>query len=137
MTNRIDVAVIGAGPAGSVAAAYLAARGYSVEVVERVHFPRFSIGESLLPQSMAFLEEAGLLDCVVAAKFQHKNGAVFRRGNEEQSLDFRDKMTAGWGTTFQVRRDLFDQTLALAAAEKAPASHSARKSPDSCRARMA
>ena len=118
MTNRIDVAVIGAGPAGSVAAAYLAARGYSVEVVERVHFPRFSIGESLLPQSMAFLEEAGLLDCVVAAKFQHKNGAVFRRGNEEQSLDFRDKMTAGWGTTFQVRRDLFDQTLALAAAEK-------------------
>ncbi|MGD0143616.1 MAG: NAD(P)/FAD-dependent oxidoreductase [Rhizomicrobium sp.] len=118
MTNRIDVAVIGAGPSGSVAAAYLAARGYSVEIVERVHFPRFSIGESLLPQSMAFLEEAGLLDCVIAAKFQHKNGAVFRRGTEELSLDFREKTTAGWGTTFQVRRDLFDQTLAQAAADK-------------------
>jgi flavin-dependent dehydrogenase len=118
MTKPIDVAVIGAGPAGSVAAAYLAARGYSVEVVERVHFPRFSIGESLLPQSMAFLDEAGLLDCVVGANFQHKNGAVFRRGSEEQSLDFRDKTTAGWSTTFQVRRDLFDQTLAHAAADK-------------------
>jgi len=118
MTNRIDVVVIGAGPSGSVAAAYLAARGYCVEVVERVHFPRFSIGESLLPQSMTFLEQAGLLDCVVAANFQHKNGAVFRRGSEEQSLDFRDKTTAGWGTTFQVRRDLFDQTLAQAAADK-------------------
>jgi flavin-dependent dehydrogenase len=118
MTNSVDVAVIGAGPSGTVAAAYLAARGYSVEVVERVHFPRFSIGESLLPQSMAFLEQAGLLDCVVAAGFQHKNGAVFRRGHEEVSLDFRDKTTAGWGTTFQVRRDLFDQTLAQAAAKK-------------------
>jgi flavin-dependent dehydrogenase len=118
MTNQVDVAVIGAGPAGSVAAAYLAARGYSVEVVERAHFPRFSIGESLLPQSMTFLEEAGLLDCIVAAKFQHKNGAVFRRGNEEQSLDFREKTSAGWDTTFQVRRDLFDQALAQAAADK-------------------
>jgi flavin-dependent dehydrogenase len=67
---------------------------------------------------MEFLDEAGLLDCVIAAKFQHKNGAVFRRGNEELSLDFRDKTTAGWGTTFQVRRDLFDQALAQAAAVK-------------------
>ncbi|HWE06034.1 MAG TPA: NAD(P)/FAD-dependent oxidoreductase [Rhizomicrobium sp.] len=118
MRMTTDVAVIGAGPSGSVAAAYLAARGYSVEVVERQHFPRFSIGESLLPQAMVFLEEAGLLDCVVAAKFQYKNGAVFRRGDEEQSLDFRDKSAPGWGTTFQVRRDLFDHVLANAAAEK-------------------
>jgi len=118
MTTKTDVLVIGAGPSGSVAAAYLAARGYSVEVVERVHFPRFSIGESLLPQSMEFLEEAGLLDCVLAGHFQHKNGAVFRRGNDEQSLDFRDKTASGWGTTFQVRRDLFDQILARGAAEK-------------------
>lgn len=118
MTTQTDVIVIGAGPSGSVAAAYLAARGYSVEVVERVHFPRFSIGESLLPQSMEFLEEAGLLDYVLAGNFQHKNGAVFRRGADEQSLDFRDKTASGWGTTFQVRRDLFDQILAQGAAKK-------------------
>jgi flavin-dependent dehydrogenase len=115
---KTDVIIIGAGPSGSVAAAYLAARGYSVEVVERVHFPRFSIGESLLPHSMEFLEEAGLLDCVLAGNFQHKNGAVFRRGCDEQSFDFRDKTASGWGTTFQVRRDLFDQILARGAAEK-------------------
>ena len=87
-------------------------------MVERVHFPRFSIGESLLPQSMGLLEEAGLLDCVLAAKFQHKNGAVFRRGDEEQAFDFGEKLAPGWSTTFQVRRDLFDQVLAKGAVEK-------------------
>jgi hypothetical protein len=117
MTTKTDVLVIGAGPAGSVAAAWLAQRGYAVEVVERAHFPRFSIGESLLPQAMEFLDEAGLTDCVVAANFQHKNGAVFRRGDEEQSFDFRDKSAPGWETTFQVRRDVFDQVLANAAAQ--------------------
>jgi flavin-dependent dehydrogenase len=114
----VDVVVIGAGPSGSVVAGYLAARGYSVEVVERVHFPRFSIGESLLPQAMGFLEEADMLDCVMEAKFQFKNGAVFRRGDEEVSLDFRNKTTPGWDTTFQVRRDIFDQVLAKAAEQK-------------------
>ncbi len=118
MKMTTDVVVIGAGPSGSVAAAYLAARGYAVEVLERVHFPRFSIGESLLPQSMELLEEAALLDCVVAGKFQFKDGAVFRRGDEEQALDFREKSAPGWGTTFQVKRDLFDQILAQGAAAK-------------------
>jgi flavin-dependent dehydrogenase len=116
MKQNLDVLVIGAGPAGSVAAAYLAARGYAIEVVERVHFPRFSIGESLLPQSMSLLEEAGLLAHVQAGGFQLKDGAVFRRGDEEQSLDFRDKSSIGWGTTFQVKRDRFDQILAQGAA---------------------
>ncbi|HEX3675566.1 MAG TPA: NAD(P)/FAD-dependent oxidoreductase [Rhizomicrobium sp.] len=118
MQSTVDVAIIGAGPSGSVAASWLADRGYSVEVVERAHFPRFSIGESLLPQSMALLEEAGLLDRVIAGKFQHKDGAVFRRGDLEQSLDFHDKSADGWSTTFQVRRDKFDQILAEGAAAK-------------------
>jgi flavin-dependent dehydrogenase len=113
-----DVVVIGAGPSGAAAAAYLAARGYSVDIFERVHFPRFSIGESLLPQSMQFLEEAGLLDHVNRGGFQHKNGAVFRRGDEELSLDFRDKSADGPSTTFQVRRDLFDEILVKGAVEK-------------------
>jgi flavin-dependent dehydrogenase len=118
MRISTDVVVIGAGPSGSVAAAYLAARGYAVEVIERVRFPRFSIGESLLPQSMSLLEEAGLLDDVIAGGFQFKDGAVFRRGEMEQSLDFRDKSAAGWATTFQVKRDAFDQILANGAAAK-------------------
>ena len=118
MRQNTDVVVIGAGPSGSVAAAYLSARGYQVDVVERARFPRFSIGESLLPQSMALLEEAGLLEHVIGGQFQYKDGAVFRRGDEEQSLDFHDKSTAGWNTTFQVKRDLFDQILADGAAAK-------------------
>jgi flavin-dependent dehydrogenase len=118
MRSGVDVAIVGAGPSGAAAAAYLAARGYRVEVVERVHFPRFSIGESLLPQSMAFLEEAGLLDHVLRGNFQHKDGAVFCRGDTEQSFSFGDMLGSGWSTTFQVRRDLFDQILINGAIEK-------------------
>jgi flavin-dependent dehydrogenase len=113
-----DVVVIGAGPAGSVAAAMLAERGYSVEVLERAHFPRFSVGESLLPQSMVFLEEAGLLDVVQREGFQLKNGAIFRRGPEEQVFDLSEKTAEGWAITYQVARDRFDLVLAQGAAEK-------------------
>src|ERR1700756_3114063 len=107
----VDVAIIGAGPAGAVAAALLRKAGHSVLVLERQHFPRFSIGESLLPQSMAYLEEAGMLQAVIEAGFQHKNGALFVRGDEFSSFDFRDKHSEGWGTTYQVERALFDQLL--------------------------
>ena len=62
-----DILVVGAGPAGSVAAALLHKQGRQVLVIEREQFPRFSIGESLLPQSMQYLEEAGMLRAVVEA----------------------------------------------------------------------
>lgn len=117
-TTETDVVIIGAGPAGSLAAALLANRGYRVEVVERQRFPRFSIGESLLPQSMQFLEEAGLLADVEAQGFQFKDGAAFRHGDEAASFYFPDKGTPGPGTTFQVKRDIFDMTLATGAASK-------------------
>jgi flavin-dependent dehydrogenase len=107
-----DVAIIGAGPGGSVAAAILARKGYDVVVLERDRFPRFAIGESLLPQCMTFLEEAGLLEAVMAAGFQLKNGAAFHRRGCDFSFDFADKFTAGWSWTFEVQRARFDQLLA-------------------------
>ena len=68
--NCSDVLIIGAGPAGSVAAGLLRKQGHQVLILEKETFPRFSIGESLLPQSMAYIEEAGMLQAVVEAGFQ-------------------------------------------------------------------
>ena len=76
MTQSCDIAIIGAGPSGAVAAALLLKHGFSVCVLEKQHFPRFVIGESLLPHCMEFIEEAGFLPAVEAEpSFQFKNGA--------------------------------------------------------------
>jgi flavin-dependent dehydrogenase len=121
MSDRIeycDVLIIGAGPAGSVAAALLRQQGRQVLIVEREQFPRFSIGESLLPQSMEYLEQAGMLQAVVEAGFQFKNGAAFVHGDGYTEFDFRDKHSKGWGTTYQVQRARFDHVLATEAERK-------------------
>ena len=75
-----DVCIIGAGPSGAVAAALLRQQGLAVTVLEQQTFPRFSIGESLLPQSLEYLEAAGLLPDVVDAGYQYQNGAAFLHG---------------------------------------------------------
>jgi flavin-dependent dehydrogenase len=113
-----DVVIIGAGPAGTAAGALLRQRGREVVILEREQFPRFSIGESLLPQCMPVLEEAGLLDAVRACAFQLKDGAVFQRGGELFELGFRDGFTPGWSTAFQVQRARFDAALADATAAR-------------------
>ncbi|TLF51786.1 FAD-dependent oxidoreductase [Halomonas urmiana] len=109
--DNSDVAIIGAGPSGAAAASWLARAGYSVRVLERGHFPRFSIGESLLPQCMEHLETCGLMAAAEAGSFQPKNGAAFCRGDEYTAIDFRDKFSPGPGTTWQVERADFDQRL--------------------------
>ena len=111
----VDVLIIGAGPAGTLAAALLCRQGLGVLVLEREQFPRFSIGESLLPQSMEYLEQAGMLDAVARAGFQIKNGAAFGRGEQYTEFDFSDKFSDGWSYTYQVPRARFDHLLALEA----------------------
>jgi flavin-dependent dehydrogenase len=106
-----DVAIIGAGPSGAAAAAWLARRGLAVEVIERDLFPRFSIGESLLPQCMVHLEACGLLEAAQAGDYQVKNGAAFTWRGQDAAIDFRDKFTSGPGSTWQVERADFDQRL--------------------------
>ena len=110
-----EVLIIGAGPAGAVAAALLCRQGLRVLMLEREQFPRFSIGESLLPQSMEYLEQAGMLDAVARAGFQIKNGAAFGRGEQYTEFDFSDKFSEGWSYTYQVPRARFDHLLALEA----------------------
>jgi flavin-dependent dehydrogenase len=106
-----DVLVIGAGPAGSIAAALLVQQGFSVRVLEKQKFPRFSVGESLLAQSLGLIEQAGMLEAVLAAGFQFKNGAAFAHGERYSTYNFAEKSSAGFGYTFQVPRDTFDHVL--------------------------
>ncbi len=119
LSHQFDIAVIGAGPSGSVAAALLNKKGFKVCVLEKQHFPRFVIGESLLPHCMEMLEEAGFIEAVEAEpSFQFKNGAAFTWGSRYTYFDFTDKFSDGPGTTFQVRRALFDKILIDEAAKQ-------------------
>lgn len=111
--DKVDVLVIGAGPAGSVAASILNQAALKVRVVEKAKFPRFVIGESLLPRCMEALEEANLLEAVRQKNFQGKFGAKFLRGEGEVAdYIFSDQFTKGWSWTWQVPRADFDTTLA-------------------------
>lgn len=109
--GKIDVLVIGAGPAGSIAAALLHKQGFSVRLVEKEKFPRFVIGESLLPRCMEVLEDADLLNAIKAMGFQKKFGAKFVRDNQKADYNFSDQHTHGWTWTWQVPRAKFDETL--------------------------
>ena len=110
--TEVDVLIIGAGPAGAMAAAVLQREGFRLLVVEKQVFPRFVIGESLLPHSMDLLQDAGLLDAVERQGFMRKHGAVFLRGAEACNFDFANQAGGGWQYTFQVTRADFDKTLA-------------------------
>lgn len=110
-SRKVDVLIIGAGPSGAVAAAYLKKKGFDILVVEKSSFPRFVIGESLLPRSMDHFEEVGLLSCIENQNFEKKKGARFIRGEEVCNFDFSKKFTKGWDWTWQVPRADFDKTL--------------------------
>lgn len=114
--RRTQVLVIGAGPSGMVSANYLNNHGIKVLVVEKATFPRFSIGESLIPRCMDNFAEAGLLDCLKSKGYQEKTGARFVRptkdGYDEGDFDFSKKHGDGWDWTWQVPRADFDLTLA-------------------------
>lgn len=110
--EKIDVLVIGAGPAGTVAASIINKAGYKVKIVEKQKFPRFVIGESLLPRCMEALTEAGFVDAVKEKGFQQKSGAKFVKNGKICDYFFADQFTDGWNWTWQVPRAEFDKTLA-------------------------
>ncbi|MFD2561956.1 NAD(P)/FAD-dependent oxidoreductase [Aquimarina rubra] len=109
--ENVDVLVIGAGPSGSVSAAYLNKHGINVKVVEKTKFPRFQVGESLIPRCMDNFEEAGLLDCLMKQGYEKKYGARFIKDGVQGCFDFSKKYGEGWDWTWQVPRDHFDKTL--------------------------
>lgn len=117
-TSTTDIIVIGAGPAGAVAAAYLNKQGHKVLVLEKQVFPRFVIGESLLPQCMDQLDAVGFLPAVEGYGFQKKTGAAFYRGEKRCDFYFSEQFTKGWTWTWQVQRKDFDNILIQEAAKQ-------------------
>ncbi|MGI9491327.1 MAG: NAD(P)/FAD-dependent oxidoreductase [Geminicoccaceae bacterium] len=109
--NSHDIAVIGGGPAGAAVAALLAKEGFDVVLAERTRFPRFHIGESLLPHSMPILEKLGVLSKVEAIGVP-KYGADFADpdGHTRHVL-FERALRPGPPSAFQVKRSDFDNVL--------------------------
>ncbi len=118
MIENTDVLIIGAGPSGSVAAAYLREKNIKVIVLEKTQFPRIVVGESLIPRSMDHFEEAGLLPYLEKQNFEVKPGARFIRGEQICIFDFSKKFGEGKDWTWQVPRADFDMTLADAIINK-------------------
>ena len=115
-----DLVVIGGGPAGSCAATLARKKGLSVLVIEREKFPRFRIGESLLPMGNALLQEMGVWGKVQKGGFFPKYGASFylANGGAEKHVSFEDGYVSGLEMTYQVERARFDALLLEHAAEQ-------------------
>ncbi|HUF79028.1 MAG TPA: NAD(P)/FAD-dependent oxidoreductase [Thermoanaerobaculia bacterium] len=108
-----DAIVVGGGPAGAAAATWLARRERRVLVVERQRFPRFHIGESLIPETNRWLDAIGVRERIAAAGFPVKRGAIIVApdGEHERYAFFGDAEGVARPETFEVPRDRFDEIL--------------------------
>ena len=113
MAETYDVAIMGGGPAGSTAATLLARERRRVIVLERDKFPRFHIGESLLPFSMKAFTRLGLHEKFLRAGFIEKFGGEMCGACSDESVKFyfEDGFRSQTDRSYQVRRAEFDQVL--------------------------
>ncbi|HEX3579381.1 MAG TPA: NAD(P)/FAD-dependent oxidoreductase [Thermoanaerobaculia bacterium] len=109
----IDVLVIGGGPGGSTAATLLARKGFSVTLLERERFPRFQVGESLLPYNNDLFERLGVTVPMTKGTFTPKYGAGFvtADGALGYTFRFRENLPEAYHSSFQVKRAEFDELL--------------------------
>ena len=105
--------VIGGGPSGTTAATLIAQRGYKVRLLEREHFPRFHIGESLIPQTYWVMKRLNMLNKMKSSEFVKKYSVQFvgSSGRLSEPFYFLDHKPHESSQTWQVRRSDFDQRM--------------------------
>ncbi|MFO0797157.1 MAG: NAD(P)/FAD-dependent oxidoreductase [Gemmataceae bacterium] len=110
-TTEADVVVIGGGPSGATCSTLLAKQGFRVELFEREHFPRFHIGESMIPDTYHGLKRTGLLDKMKGSHFVKKYSVQFvnQRGKLSEPFYFNEHKPHESSQTWQVRRSEFDK----------------------------
>src|ERR1700754_1612789 len=108
-----DAIIIGGGPGGSTAGSALAQAGKKVLIIERERFPRFHVGESLIPYGNDELRAIGAWDKLMNGGFMPKLGAEFVLGNSKAAISilFARYLDPGYARTFQVERARFDNLL--------------------------
>jgi flavin-dependent dehydrogenase len=111
--ERAEVVVIGGGPAGATAAAVAAQRGRRVALFERERFPRFHVGESLIPETFGVFNRLGMLDAMRGSRFVEKHSVQFvnERGVLSEPFYFSDYKPQESSQTWQVRRSEFDDMM--------------------------
>ena len=118
-STQPHVIVIGGGPSGSTAATLIAQKGYKVRLLEREHFPRFHIGESLIPQTYWVMKRLNMLDKMKTSEFIKKYSVQFvgASGRLSEPFYFLDHKPHESSQTWQVKRSEFDQRMLENAAE--------------------
>ena len=113
MKADYDLAIIGAGPGGSTLAALMAKRNFRVAIIERDAYPKFKIGESLLPYSADVLRESGFFPKLDSGKYIRKYGAEFVDHREAEAVyfEFADSLDRDHPYAFEVERRDFDSDL--------------------------
>lgn len=118
--DEYDVIVVGAGPAGSTAATLVAERGHSTLLLEREKFPRFHVGESLMPETYWTMKRLGIWEKLVEGNYVKKNGVQFVSHSDKESRPFffAEYDPRECSDTFHVERSVFDQLMFENAREK-------------------
>ncbi|MFO1091935.1 MAG: NAD(P)/FAD-dependent oxidoreductase [Planctomycetaceae bacterium] len=119
VANRCDVVVIGGGPSGATVSTLLAQKGRHVQLFERERFPRYHIGESLIPETYWVLDRLGMLEKLRRSPFVKKYSVQFvnQRGRLSEPFYFMEHKPHECSQTWQVTRADFD-TMMLANARE-------------------